>query len=146
MSRLSDARQQLAEAFEVVLPGRVDPYPPPPNGGFVAPFIYVDQPDGMRSTIGERTVVMIATYPVVVTYDGADRAQVAGLDDVVAQVVDAVARVPRAEVARWRRQPADPSTPNRRMAVVEVDVTITATTLCPPVPVEAVIPPQPVEV
>ena len=62
--------------------------------------MWIDQSDGFRTTIGERTQVMIATFPINVVYDGTDRAQVAGLDDIVSGIVDAVAAVPGAEVAR----------------------------------------------
>lgn len=147
-NRLAAERQRLFDALKPILPGRVDAYAPPANVAFVAPYIWIGQPDGARTTIGERTVVMVATFPVTVTYDGAERSQLAGLDDIVSQVVDAVARLERAEVVRWRPEPlAAGQTPNRRQTVLDVDVTITASTLClpdPPTPVA--IPPVPVEV
>lgn len=159
-NRLADARQALVDALAPILPGRVDPYAPPPGVAFVAPYIWIGQPAGVRTTIGERTVVMVATFPVTVIYDGSVKAQLAGLDDVVSQVVDAVAAVPRAEVARWRPIPPEAGQPangratvidvdqpaNRRATVIDVDVTITAATLCLPTPGQAVIPPVPVEV
>ena len=146
MNRLGDVRQTLTAALEPVLPGRVQPYPPASSNGMAAPAVWVDIPGGVRTTIGERTPVLVATYPISIVYDGADRAQVAGLDDIVSKVVDAIAGCRGADVARWRRLPIDPNS-NRRMVVVEVDVTITATTLCLPDPVtESVIPPTPVEV
>jgi hypothetical protein len=132
VNRLGQARQTLVDAIAPVLSGRTAPYPPTPQQAGLAPAVWVDQSDGFRTTIGERTSVIIATFPINVVYDGTDRAQVAGIDEIVSGIVDAVAHVRGAEVARWRRQPTDPNQPNRRSCVLEVDYTITATTLCLP--------------
>lgn len=145
MNRLAHARLALAEALDPILSGRVDPYPLP--AGAAAPHISIGQPGGARSTVGQRGIGIVATFPVTISYDGADRAQVAGLDDLVSRSVDAIRRLSGADVAGWRPELPDPDSPNRRSTVIEVDVTIAAATLCPPdVPGEATIPPQLMEV
>ena len=81
--------------------------------------------------IGERTEIKLVQFPIWIVYDGTDRAQVAGIDDIVSGVLDAVATVRGAEVSGWNPQPLT-STPNRRAVVVDVEYPITATTFCLP--------------
>ena len=79
VSRLADARAALYNALNPVLPGRVDPYPPP-AGRVVAPKIWIGDHDGNPATIGTATTVTVARFAVWIVYDGAVHAQVAGLD------------------------------------------------------------------
>ena len=144
-NRVAAAREALHDAIAPILPGRTSPYPPP-STLVGSPYIWVGDTDGFPSTIGDRTKVVIVTFPIWVSYDGADRAQVAGVDDIVARVIDATTTIPLAAYAGHRAQPQDPSS-TRRLTRVAVDVTVTAATLCPPDPVTAsAIPPVPVEV
>ena len=131
MNRLGQARDALVTAAAPVLSGRVYPYPPTPQQAQVAPAVWVGQCDGFRTTIGESTQIMVAVFPIQVVYDGADRAQVAGIDDIVSGLVDAVAGVKGAEIRGWRTEVVNPDL-NRRATVLEVEYTITARTLCLP--------------
>lgn len=106
--------------------GRVQPYPP---AQVVAPCVWVEQPTGSTATIGVVAgLVDVATFPVAIVYDGADRAQVAGLDELVARVWDAARTV--GEPTSFRPQTLDVGGPNLRATVVDVEMRIGARTLC----------------
>ena len=131
MNRLGVARDALVNAIAPVLSGRVYPYPPNPTEARVAPAVWIEDDEGHRDIIGERTSVIVTTFPIWIVYDGADRAQVAGLSQIKSGIIDAVAHVPGAEVSGWRPQPLDFNS-NRRASILTVDYMITATTLCLP--------------
>ena len=132
MNRLEVARDAIVQAIAPVLSGRVYPYPPSPQQAQMAPAVWIGQADGQPTIIGERTEIMLAIFPIHVVYDGADRAQVAGLDDIISGLVDAVRHVPGAWVRGWRTEAPDFNGTSRRASTVEVEYTITATTLCLP--------------
>ena len=104
MNRLEVARDAIVQAIAPVLSGRVYPYPPSPQQAQMAPAVWIGQADGAPTIIGERTEVLQAIFPIHVVYDGADRAQVAGLDDIISGIVDAVAHVAGAEIRGWRTE------------------------------------------
>jgi len=142
VSVLSDARavlyDALAHVFDDPVPvlggdpiqftaGRSQPYPPQ---DFVAPCVWVEQPRGSTRQVGTTglTTVDYVTLPVAVVYDGSDRAQVAGLDELVARVWDAARTV--GEPVGFQPQPVDVGGPNLRATVVDVDMPIAALTFC----------------
>lgn len=140
-SRLAAARATLHGALAGVLEepfqieedrlvgfsnGRVSAHPP---AQAVPPCVWIEQPTGSTDTVGAAAGrVDVATFPIAVVYDGADRAQVAGLDELVARVWDAARTV--GEPTGFRPQPLDVGGPNLRATVVEVDMHIGARTLC----------------
>lgn len=151
MNRLDQARRDLAAALEPVLPGRTSPYPPT-AGRQIAPYVYIDQPELERATIGQRSRVTVATFPVWIVYDGTDRAQIAGLDDLTSKVWDAI-EVTTGAVPMLSRRDSVPITSDNatgaplkryRAAVVSVEVTVAATTLCVPDVAASPIPPEPI--
>lgn len=148
-SRLADARTALHNALAPVLPGRVDPYPPA-NGRVVAPKVWIGEVDTDPATIGSATAVTLARFPVVVVYDGAAHAQVAGLDDLLASVIDAIEAAPGFDADGSRSGPVPGTTvafdSTLRAAVVTATSTITARTLCPPTVTPVTIPSVPLEV
>ena len=140
MSRLTDARialhAALATVFDDPVPlqgggvvqfsaDRVHAYPP---ATVAAPTVWIEQGRGGEALIGERARGVETTLPVAVVYDGADRAQVAGLDELVARVWDAAAQV--GTPTRWEPQPLDVGGPTLRATFVDVDMRIGAGTLC----------------
>lgn len=129
MNRLTSARTELYEAIAPVLAGRVAPTPPT-GKPYPPPYIWLDRSDGAITTVGTRTQVSVATFPVWISYDGAVKAQVAGLDDLVAQVWDAVLHVPAARPDRWFNSVADVGGVAVSGVVVSVEVTLGALTLC----------------
>lgn len=152
MSRLSEARASLHAALSHVLdepiqleedrlvafsPGRVHAYPP---GTIAAPCVFIEQPSGQVGTTGAGNVLFdLARFPVAVIYDGTDRAQVAGLDELVARVWDASRAA--GEPVAFTPGPLDTGGPNLRATYVDVEVRIRALTLCgsaAPAPVEVV--------
>ena len=145
MSRLADARTVLVAALGPVLPGRVDPYPPT-GGRVAAPRIWIGDVDTDPATIGAATAVTLARFPVVIVYDGAVHAQVAGLDDLLSAVLDAVGAATGFEADGSRTRPvADlPVDSTVRSIVVTATVTITARTLCLPTPDVVTVPPTPI--
>ena len=145
MSRLADARNVLYVALAPVLPGRVDAYPPA-VGRFTAPKAWIGDPETIPATIGQATAVTLARFPVVIVYDGAVHAQVAGLDDLLAAVIDAVAACPgfESDGSRPGPPPGLQLEASIRAHVVTATATITARTLCPPAATAATIPPTPI--
>ena len=134
MNRLGDARQRLVTALLPVLPGRVEPYPPAAR--WSAPRVWIEQPEITRATLGARVVVAVATFPIWIAYDGANRAQVVGLDDLVSKVWDATLHG-GAEPQLARREQVDIAAQSAlRACVLFADVTLQAVTLCLP-PVES---------
>lgn len=125
-----DIRQQLVDALAVVLPGRVQPYPPT-TARYTTPSIFVDQLS--LSTDGP---YIVASFPVWVLSDGSERAQVAEHDDIVwnaylalRPVADTVTVVPQ-QLAGFRA------------SVITADFGIDVFTLCDPQPAgSAAIPP-----
>lgn len=146
-SRLATARADLHAALASVLPGRVDAYPPAP-GRLAAPKVWVGDVDTVPATIGTATAVTVARFPVVVVYDGAVHAQVAGLDDLLSAVIDAIDAAPGfdADGSRAGLVPGAPLDSQLRASVVTATATITARTLCPPTVTPVTIPPVPLEV
>ena len=132
MNRLEVARDAIVQAIAPVLSGRVYPYPPSPQQAQMAPAVWIGQAEWEPRTIGESTAVTIALYPVHVVYDGADRAQVAGLDGVLSGLHDAIRHVPGARVGGCRTELPDINGTNRRASTITVEYTIAATTLCLP--------------
>lgn len=137
MSVLSDARAVLhAELVHVVdepvnglqlTAGRVHQWPAPqPN----APCLWIEQCLGDLVETGRLGTVLVedVTFPVAVVYDGADRAQVAGLDELVARVWDAAWRAGRP--TGWRPGPINVGGPSLRATYLDVDMRVGAVTLC----------------
>ena len=92
--------------------------------------MWIDQPNGTEEQVGEFGTVLldVVTFPVAVVYDGADRAQVAGLDELVARVWDAARTV--AHPVRFEPRPVDVGGTNLRATFVDVDMRLGAVTLC----------------
>jgi hypothetical protein len=145
MSRLADARDRLHGALAHVFdepvpvlggdpvqfsPGRVHRYPPQ---DFVAPIVWIEQPRGQLRTDLHGT---LASFPVAVVYDGADRAQVAGLDELVSRVWDAAAAA--GDPVAFGPRPLDAGGFNLRATFVDVEIRIATITLCTPTIKEAV--------
>ena len=145
MNRIADARQLLLDALSTVLDGRVNGYPLTRGARHVAPYTWIDQPTVVRETRGRSTFV-VATFPVSVIYDGADHAQVAGLDETVARIWDVCEVTPGVEPVD--AVPIDRPVDNGitlRGCDLRVAVVITSRTLCPPDVSSAAIPPPVVE-
>lgn len=157
MNRLAEARRRLFEAVGPTLPGRVEAYPQAFVARGTAPYIWIEQPSGGVASMAAGGRVFVATFPVWCVYDGAVRAQVAGLDGIVAAVWDACEAAeglePRSVTPRdvtaagEALRGGEPDTLHLRASVVTVAVTITARTFCKPDDVvPASIPPVLVEV
>ena len=143
MNALADARGALAAVLEPIMPGRVAPYAP--GTMFSAPYVWVGDDTGRPERAGSNSTFIVATYPVWIAVDGEDRAQIALLDDLKARVWDACEATAGLQPRQWvPRELSD--RPRTRCAVIDVAVTITARTLCPPNVTAAVVPPEPVEV
>lgn len=139
-NRLAVSRAALYDALAPILPGRVASMPPA-NVAYPCPYIWIDQPDVAIGFTGTASKMTVATFPVWIGYDGAVRAQVAGLDELVSQVWDAVQQVRQATPQSATAQTVDVGNATVRGVVVSVDVTVAAMTLCPPIPAPVVIPP-----
>lgn len=138
---IDDALDRLANALEPVLPGRVHRTGEGANAG---PNIAIGVP-GLQSS-GGRTIE--ADFPVTISYDGADRAQVAGLNDIVARSWDACERLSNCTPLSSRPLEAVVDRNIRqRIVVITVRMLIAARTLCAPdVPNYSPIPPEPIPV
>lgn len=142
MSAFADARRRIVEALEPVLPGRVDPY-----GMAAMPCMYIGVAVPVLRQAGNATV-KAARFAVSIEYDGADRAQIAGLDEVTAKACDAI---DAAAGLRWTDaqpgidQSTEDSPRTRQFLILTVEATISARSFCAPDVVEAVIPPPLIE-
>ena len=65
---------------------------------------------------------------MVVVYDGVDRAQIAGSNELVCRVWDAARTV--GEPRRWEPGTIDVGGPNLRSVLINVDMRVGARTLC----------------
>lgn len=142
MNRLDDAQTRLYTALKTVFDepfqieddrlvgfsnGRVSAYPPPQ---VIAPCVWIEPSSGGEQPTGTTAVglVDVATFPVALVYDGTDRAQLAGLNELVARVWDKARTV--GEPRRWEPRTIDVGGPSLRGVFVDVDMRIGARTLC----------------
>lgn len=139
MSRIADARIALVEAFEEVLPGRVQAYPggPPPVVWLGVALPAERRPE--QSRLG--TTVNTVRFPVTIVHDGADRAQVAGLDEVTAKLCDAIDNLRGARRISATRITETIDGKTLPALVIEVEVTVNGRSFCAPTVEDAEIPP-----
>jgi len=134
MSAISDERARLHSALVAACAGlieaeRVHLYTPPT---IASPCCWIAQPRLNVAIVGSPGATMIiATFPVYVVASGYEPAQAALNDELVARVWDAGASMARAEASSAVPQPVDVGGASQRAVVVDVDVTVTARTLCP---------------
>jgi hypothetical protein len=129
MSRITDARSKLAAAIAArwtgrtfdVTPQRVDP-----------PVIFIGGTSLDRITVGTPgTPMVIATFPVYVVADGRPDEQTRKIDELLAYVWDAAfdcGALPNDATPAA----VDIGGPSLRGALVRVELTIAAATLCTP--------------
>ncbi len=130
MSRITDARSKLATAIAArwqpdrvhdVTPNRVDP-----------PCIFIGGTSLDRISVGTPgTPMVVATFPVYVVADGRPNEQTRKLDELLAYVWDAAfdcGGLPNDATPTA----IDVGGPNVRGALVRVELTLTAATLCSP--------------
>lgn len=139
VNRIDEAQQRLYNALQEVLPGRVSPYPPSDP---VGPAIWIEQPTITPNRVGQATVVYV-DFPVWIGYDGADHAQIAGLNDATARVWDVVERLGFSQALGARPPGRDPAISSRERAqVITVRMFLEARSFClPDSPGESPIPP-----
>lgn len=126
LHRIGEARQALHDAIAGVLdPGRVAAYPAAQDVGI---RVWIDLP-----SVGSNGNTIDVDFPVHCTYDGADVAQVAGLDDVVSRVWDACESLKNTTPIRVFPGPdIQVGGQTRRHQIMTVRRGIAARTLCPP--------------
>lgn len=143
MNTIDDALDRLMEALRPLLPpGRVSPVP---ISNAVGPAIWVDSPSLSPNRLQGATAWYV-DFPVWVVYDGADEAQLAGLNDLLARMLDACAGVKLCWPSGVRPGELRDS-PDWRAQVMTIRMTITSRSFClPAAPVEAPIPPDPIDI
>lgn len=140
VSALTDRRTALHEALSGVFDapvggyafaGRVLPHRP---AKAVAPLVWLDDSTSarQRDNLAQKWV---ATFPAWVTFDGADAAQVAGIEEIIGRIYDAAAA--KFTVMGHAPSPLPPelvdSAPARlRASVVTITAAVRADTFCPP--------------
>ena len=128
-TEVSSARTRLFDALTEhtgASPWRVHRVTP---AQIAAPSIYIDSVE--LSLDGVTGAVFVeAMFPIVVVADGAVRAQVEALDDVLAFVWDA-SRLAGAEPSDSRPIALDVGGPTLRAHVLRVSMALSARTLCP---------------
>jgi hypothetical protein len=118
MSDPATVRAQLAQALEVVLPGRVSPHPPT-SKRYVTPSIFIEQ-----VSITPVDVTVVGGFAVWVLADGAIQAQIDAHDDIVWNAY--LALWPLADRIEARPQQVT----GLRATVIDVDVELAVVTLC----------------
>lgn len=136
---IDDALDRLTAELATVLPDRTTGEPRTED---VGPAIWVELPTLTPDrVVGAKQV--LADFPVWITADGADRAQVAFLNDAVAKVWDACFRLRNCWPASSR--PVDQGNTSQRTVVVTVRMLLAARGFCLPDPPDpAPIPPEPI--
>jgi hypothetical protein len=144
-NHLAQARQLIADAVEVVLPGRVNAYPATKVQRGLAPLAWVDAARGDPERVGQSTNVWVFVFPLHLVVDGASHAQCALLDDLCSQALDAIEAT--AGLQPRHVEPSDvfvDASTVLRGAVIDVAATITARSFCIPEPVPVTVPPEPI--
>lgn len=132
MSAVSDARDQLYGSLVALIqePGRVHRVTP---NRVDSPCAFLGGASLVREFVGNPGVsVVVVTFPVYLVADGTPSAQTEALDEMVCWVWDAAFRI-GAQPQDARPAAIDVGGPSLRGAVVSVDMTIRALTLCAPI-------------
>ena len=132
MTAIRDARRQVADALEAVLPGRVNAYATTRMQRNVAPYVWIESPRADPESVGRSSQLWVAVFPVRIVVDGATHAAMAMLDDLIGGVIDAVDGIIGMQARHV--EPGDVYVDSNhvlRGATVDVAVTITARTFCP---------------
>lgn len=140
MNVIDEALDEIAAALDEVLPGRTTATPRTTD---VGPAFWIEVPSLTPDRVPS-TRHVVADFPVWLTADGADRAQVAMLNDGVAKAFDALARLRLCWPMSSRPASTAPGEP--RAVVITVRRILTARGFClidPPG--EAPIPPDPID-
>jgi hypothetical protein len=134
-----DVRAQLRDVLAPCLPGRVYAYAPDQVAAAVAPALWIDGHDGGRSN-----PFHIVTFNVQGVADGAGHAAQAMIDELLSAVSTALgAPGHRFALAGWATGLFDVGGEvSLRGISFNVDGPLAAVTFCPPVPFEALVPPE----
>jgi hypothetical protein len=124
-SAVSHARDDVFRALTGALAGH--PWRVRRTSGVMpaAPSIFIDSP----TVVVTQPSIVSVSFPVVIVVDGAVDAQVEALDDLVARVWSALDRV--GTVVDSRPAVVDVGGPSLRAQIVNVELAVAATTLCP---------------
>lgn len=135
---LGNLRQRLYTTLAPILPGRVYAYPPAQPAGQVAPAVWVGGHSGSRSQPSH-----LVTFSVWAVADGAAHAAQAMLDELVAAAAAAVYGRGPFVLDSWSATTVEVA-PEVELAGVVFDVTaaLGPVTFCPPIPYEALVPPE----
>lgn len=137
---IDDALDEIAAALAEVVPDRTTATPRTENVGASA---WAELPTLTADRVPSTKYVW-ADFPVWVMADGADRAQVAYLNDVTAKVVDAIARVPECWFVSSRPAPTEQGA--GRAVVITVRKLLRSHGFCrPDAPGASPIPPDPID-
>jgi hypothetical protein len=132
MSRIRAAREGIVAALEPVWPGRVHAYGSEVPSGIT---VGIALPIPRTGTATYKAV----RFPVSITADGSDAAQIGTLDEVTDRVLDAIDSTRH---LRWveTRAETDPTIRTHSTIVLVVEATIGVQGFCAPAVVEAVTP------
>ena len=131
-SKISDARSALHAALQDVAAAPWRVHRVPPANPVATPCVwvgpYIQNLNGPSITI---------SFPVIAVYDGADRAQVEGLDDLGAAISDAIWRA-KGRPIRSFSTTIEVGGPSLRAIEYQADFTVQGVTLCMPQLAEAI--------
>ena len=135
---LGNLRARLYQTLSPCLPGRVYAYPPPQVAAQVAPAVWVGGHDG-----GRAAPVHVVTFTVWAVVDGATHAAWAMLDELVSAVTSTLGASGPFNVEGWSASTLDVADDvTLPAAQFDVSATLAAFTFCPPIPYEALTPPE----
>ena len=125
MTTIADARTELHEALLEVTPASWRVHRTSP-AQITAPCVFLDSPSILTNTPG----LVYITFPVVMIVDGAQHRQLEQLDELLAAVWTAASKVG----APTTSNPValDVGGPSLRAQVLNVELVVTAVTMCPP--------------
>jgi len=136
---INDVANEITDALDEVLPGRSTAEPRTEN---VGPSLWVEMPT-VTTDNPSRPKYTYLDFPVWIIADGADRAQVAFLNDCVAKAWDALARVPLCTPVSSRPAPTEQGA-NRAVVLTVRRITKPTGFCLPDAPGESPIPPDPI--
>jgi hypothetical protein len=135
---VGNLRARLWATLTPCLPGRVFAYAPAQVAASVAPALWIAGHDGSRAQ-----PVHVVTFTVWAVADGASHAAQAMLDELTAAVAAAVYAPGPFNVDGWSSETLDVDVDVAVPAVrFDVSGTLSAVTFCPPIPYQALVPPE----
>lgn len=127
---ITASRTDLFDAIKGCVPaGRAHKFVPKQ---IATPCLWLERPRLLTRTEGRATTVIVTTWGIMLAADGEDVGQQSALDGLLAEVWDAAEAATNAHPIAAYAQPIDIGGPTVTAMRIDVDMTISARSLCGP--------------